>query len=98
MGSIPVAGAIIKRSALVADRFIMHPHGEPTLRTAQNWVRIPRPKIDKLACQAQGEGIFARGEIPRNVVQRVIYSALAAGSFIMHPRGEPISASTAKRN
>ena len=27
-------------------------------------VRIPRPKIDKLACQAQGEGIFAAGEIP----------------------------------
>ena len=27
-------------------------------------VRIPHPKIDKLACQAQGAGIFAVGEIP----------------------------------
>ena len=27
-------------------------------------VRIPRPKIDKLACQAQGVGILAFGEIP----------------------------------
>ena len=24
----------------------------------KTWVRIPRPKIDKLACQAQGAGIF----------------------------------------
>ena len=30
----------------------------------QNPVRIPRPKIDKLACQAQDEGIFAKGEYP----------------------------------
>ena len=29
----------------------------------RNPVRIPRPKIDKLACQAQGVGIFAAGEI-----------------------------------
>ncbi len=28
------------------------------------WVRIPRPKIDKLACQAQSAGIFAMGEYP----------------------------------
>ena len=27
------------------------------------WVRIPRPKIGKLAYQAQGVGIFAAGEI-----------------------------------
>ena len=26
-------------------------------------LRIPHPKIDKLACQAQGVGIFAVGEI-----------------------------------
>ncbi|MBE6698683.1 MAG: hypothetical protein E7584_00340 [Ruminococcaceae bacterium] len=30
----------------------------------QNWVRISRPKIDKLACQAQDEDIFTVGEIP----------------------------------
>ena len=28
------------------------------------WVRIPHPKIDKLACQAQGAGIFILNEIP----------------------------------
>ena len=33
-------------------------------RSSLNPLRIPRPKIDKLACQAQGEGIFAIGEIP----------------------------------
>ena len=27
-------------------------------------VRIPRPKIGKLACQAKGEGIFALSEYP----------------------------------
>ena len=30
----------------------------------RNPLRIPHPKIDKLACQAQGEGILAEGEIP----------------------------------
>ena len=30
-----------------------------------NPLRIPRPKIDKLACQSQGVGIFAPGEITR---------------------------------
>ncbi len=28
------------------------------------WVRIPGPKIDKLACQAKGKGIFICDEIP----------------------------------
>ena len=28
-----------------------------------NPLRIPHPKIDKFACQAQGGGIFAAGEI-----------------------------------
>ena len=30
---------------------------------SSNPLRIPHPKIDKLACQAQGVGIFAEGEI-----------------------------------
>ena len=30
---------------------------------SSNPLRIPHPKIDKLACQAQGVGIFAVGEI-----------------------------------
>ena len=29
-----------------------------------NPLRIPRQEIDKLACQAEGVGIFAIGEIP----------------------------------
>ena len=29
-------------------------------------MRIPRPKVDKLACQAQGESIFISDEIPHN--------------------------------
>ena len=32
-------------------------------RSATSPLRIPHPKIDKLACQAQGVGIFAKGEI-----------------------------------
>ena len=31
--------------------------------SSSNPLRIPCPKIDKLACQAQGMGIFAKGEI-----------------------------------
>ena len=34
--------------------------------SSSNPLRIPHPKIDKLACQAQGAGIFAKGEIPFN--------------------------------
>ena len=30
---------------------------------SSNPLRIPHPKFDKLACQAQGAGIFAKGEI-----------------------------------
>ena len=38
---------------------------EPTSATflLQNGVRIPHPKIEELALQAQGVGIFAKGEI-----------------------------------
>jgi hypothetical protein len=36
----------------------------PSSRIARDWVRILRPQIDKLACQAKGVGIFAEGEIP----------------------------------
>jgi hypothetical protein len=35
--------------------------GEPC---SANPLRIPHQKIDKLACQAQGADIFAKGEIP----------------------------------
>ncbi|MBR2650239.1 MAG: hypothetical protein IKD45_01125 [Clostridia bacterium] len=31
---------------------------------AKHGVRITHPKIGKLACQAQGEGIFAEANIP----------------------------------
>ena len=33
-------------------------------RAAYARVRIPYPKVDKLACQAQGVGIFVEDEIP----------------------------------
>ena len=33
-------------------------------------VRIPRPKIDKLACQAKGEGIFAHSEYPYSAAKK----------------------------
>ena len=33
------------------------------LRWRANRVHIPHPKFDKLACQAQGVGIFTFGEI-----------------------------------
>ena len=63
MGSIPVAGA--KKPNAMRWAF-WHPHGEPISASGakRNWVRILRPKIDKLACQAQGVSIFAKGEIP----------------------------------
>jgi hypothetical protein len=31
--------------------------------SSSNPLRIPHPKIDKLACQAEGVGILATGEI-----------------------------------
>ena len=34
------------------------------LSESQNGVRIPHPKIEELALQAQGVGIFTRGEYP----------------------------------
>ena len=65
MGSIPVAGAT-EKGAAVQPPFLWHPQEEPTSASEaqRKWVRIPRPKIGKLAWQAQGEGIFAAGEIP----------------------------------
>ena len=68
MGSIPVAGA--KKADGKSRRPFWHPHNEPISASVakRNWVRIPHPKIDKLACQAQGEGIFTAGEIPVDIV------------------------------
>ena len=45
---------------------------------ANAWVRIPRPKICKLACKAQGEGIFAVGEIPVKRSTKVLLFVFAA--------------------
>ncbi|MBO5907920.1 MAG: hypothetical protein J6Q85_07215 [Clostridia bacterium] len=36
----------------------------------KTWVRIPRPKIDKLACQAQGVGIFATSEYSSSAAKK----------------------------
>ena len=46
----------------------MHPiYGASEMRLGErrstNPLRIPHPKIDKLACQAQGVGILAKGAI-----------------------------------
>ena len=41
------------------------------------WVRIPRPKIEELALQAQGEGIFSFAEIPVRVLQTPTLTGLA---------------------
>ena len=69
MGSIPVGGAKKEPAAFAAGSFLIPPRRTHSASGAKrNGVRIPRPKIDKrLAkqgiCQAQGEGIFAAGEI-----------------------------------
>ena len=46
---------------------VHHIYGASEMRLGElcssNPLRIPHPKIDKLACQAQGAGIFAVGEI-----------------------------------
>jgi hypothetical protein len=34
-------------------------------------VRSRRPKIDKLACQAQGERVFAKGEYPARLLLKI---------------------------
>ena len=38
------------------------------------WVRIPRPKIEELAFQAQGEGIFSFAEIPVRIFPSIFVS------------------------
>ncbi|MBE6668338.1 MAG: hypothetical protein E7607_08540 [Ruminococcaceae bacterium] len=54
---------------------ILKERGTPhLLRKAQKWVRIPRPKIDKLACQAQGEGILAQARFPLRCVKISTYA------------------------
>ena len=72
MGSIPVAGAkrepAFVAGSLLASAQRTHSEAEP-----RNGVRIPRPKIDKLACQAKDEGIFAAGEIPEKETVLTIF-------------------------
>ena len=47
---------------------------------SMNPLRIPRPKIDKLACQAQGVGIFAvrRNNLPWCILQHIWFSCFLA--------------------
>ena len=48
--------------------------GEPR---STNPLRIPHPPIDKLACQAQGVGILAKGEITlRNATAHTYFALL----------------------
>ena len=44
--------------------------------SSSNPLRIPRPKIDKLACQAQGAGIFAEGEITLHNARCILYTCV----------------------
>ena len=52
---------------LAAELVCSHPVVVPT---AQQWVRIPRPKIEELALQAQGVGIFAHSEYPSSAAKK----------------------------
>jgi hypothetical protein len=54
---------------------------------SSNPLRIPRPKIDKLACQAQGVGIFAVGEIPLLDAQCIYFKQY---SVVRYPLGSDI--------
>ena len=47
-------------------------------RRRSRWVRIPQPEIGKLACQAQGAGIFSFAEIPE------LTHSTAPASLIRH--------------
>ena len=55
------------RISLIWCNSVHHIYGAPfdaaRATCCPNPLRIPHPKIDKLACQAQGVGILAKGEI-----------------------------------
>jgi hypothetical protein len=40
---------------------------------SQNGVRIPHPKIEELALQAQGVGIFTYGEYPSLILRLQVF-------------------------
>ena len=65
MGSIPVAGAKMPPS-FGWGHFGTRPRTH--LRAAgTDWVRISRPKVDKLACQTKGADIYSpQAKFPEN--------------------------------
>ena len=63
MGSIPVAGANA-RSAFSADLLHWYPHKNPSLRKAQNWVRIFGAEHPSVYETVASRKIFTVGEIP----------------------------------
>ena len=70
--------------------------GTPRHKAQVLLVRIPHPKIEELALQAQGEGIFTFGEYPASM-----QSTLVVGFFVMacefysHRHAAPQGASAA---
>ena len=93
LGSNPSSAAIEKTTSHSGGRFF-YPMAtdlvrsstvlEPcAFRAARAWVRIPHPKLDKLACQAKGNGIFAIGEYPS--------SCFDLSNFFIHCESNGIS-------
>ncbi|MBQ8268788.1 MAG: hypothetical protein IJZ24_03785 [Clostridia bacterium] len=64
-----------ERNLFLSFLFGSEPRIRPSFSLCEKWVRIPHPKIDKLACQAQGVGIFAIGEYPSSDAKKRQVSA-----------------------
>ena len=56
-----------------------------------NPLRIPHPKIDKLACQAEGGGILAEGEITFRDADCNIFHLIFAKNDFCAPSGGIVS-------
>ena len=94
LGSNPSSAAIEKTTSHSGGRFF-YPMAtdlvrsntvlEPcAFRAARAWVRIPHPKLDKLACQAKGDGIFAIGEYPSSCFDLSNFFIQVAGLAYHH--------------
>ena len=60
-----------------------------------NPLRIPHPKIDKLACQAQGAGILAKGEI---TLHDAYCTYLILCTSVHHNYGAPFDVARRRRD
>ena len=66
-----------------------HCKAYPERQTLYVWVRIPLPKIGKLACQAKGAGIFALGEYPSSAAKK--FDKFRLVDFFIHCESNGIS-------